>query len=86
MIAAVCVCMFLSVVYFFAHRHVAVGFTEDGRYFLTYTCNIRFQLTESSACGYKYTLFWWKFDLWRPLKKVCHLLAANAKLSDFDFT
>lgn len=50
--------------------HVTIGFTEDGRYLLTYICNLRFNLTDTSICSYQYVLHWWKFDLWNKLEKV----------------
>eukprot|EP00111_Clytia_hemisphaerica_P007508 TCONS_00021820-protein len=54
----------------FMKGHIAIGFTEDGRYLLTYVSNIKFQLSDTSVCSYQYVLHWWKFDLWNKLQKV----------------
>ena len=59
--------IFINLCFF---SHVTIGFTEDGKYMLTYISNIKFNLSDTSICSYQYVLYWWKFDLWNKLEKV----------------
>lgn len=49
--------------------HVAVGFSPDGKYLLSYQCKVQCHM-DFGPVSYTYTLHFWLFDLRNPLKKV----------------
>ncbi|EDV23475.1 uncharacterized protein TRIADDRAFT_58134 [Trichoplax adhaerens] len=52
-----------------ARSSVFLGFTKDGQRLLSYSCNISTNQSTGFAPVYKYTLYWWNFNLNQPLTK-----------------
>lgn len=68
------VCLFFS--------HVFIGFSADGKYLYSYQCKLRLNaLVEPPA--YCYTLHWWLFDLWKPLKMVSAIMLRQSIADDW---
>jgi len=54
-----------------AQGHVVVGFSRDGKYLLSYQCSVDTEVNPYCvSMRYSYTLFWWLFNLHKPIKLV----------------
>lgn len=59
------------------YSYVFLGFTKDGQRLISYSCNISTNQSTGFAPVYRYTLYWWNFNLNQPLTKVCLPLTKN---------
>lgn len=51
-------------------RHVVLGFSGCGHYIISYRCEVSLA---PPTTFYRYSLHWWKFDLYKKLHQVCAL-------------